>query len=218
MLGHVNRSGALAVVAVLASLATSSYAADALLLPPASVGSSQLTRGAVSAAKIAPGAVTTNAVRDGALLRGDLAASSTVGPVGAVGSAGVAGPPGPRGVAGPVGPTGITGARGPTGAAGTKGETGEPGDTPGLRYVQVFAPFVHVAANQEQAGTALCPNGWRVMSGGLSDQFFLNGAPPLPLTLMVSEPDAGGTRWTVTMRAGATPADFVVQATCTTIG
>jgi hypothetical protein len=51
MLGHVNRSGALAIVALVASLASSSYAAGVVLLPPASVGSTQLTGGAVTAAK-----------------------------------------------------------------------------------------------------------------------------------------------------------------------
>jgi hypothetical protein len=58
----------------------------------------------------------------------------------------------------------------------------------------------------------------RVLSGGLSDQFFLNGAPPRPLKLMVSEPNADGTLWTVTMRAGATPTDFKAEANCTSIG
>ena len=95
MLGHVNRSGALAVIALIASLASSSYAAGLLAVPPASVGSSQLTRGAVSAAKIAPGAVTTGAVHDGTLVRGDLSAAWSKGPVGALGPAGPAGPCGP---------------------------------------------------------------------------------------------------------------------------
>jgi len=221
MLGHVNRSGALAVIALIASLASSSYAAGLLAAPPASVGSSQLTRHSVSAAKIAPGAVTTHAVHDGTLLRGDLNAAwsnGTVGAVGAVGPAGPAGPLGDRGTAGAAGPTGLTGARGPAGTAGTKGETGDPGETPTIPHDQVFAPFVHVDANQEQTSTAVCPSGMRVLSGGLSDLFFLNGAPPLPLKLLVSEPNADGTVWTVTMSAGATPADFSAEANCTSIG
>jgi len=81
MLGHVNRSGALAIVALVASLASSSYAAGVVLLPPASVGSTQLTGGAVTAGKIAAGAATTRAVRDGTLLRGDLAAAASADPL-----------------------------------------------------------------------------------------------------------------------------------------
>ena len=58
MFSRVNRSGALAAVALVASLASSSYAAGVLPLPGATVGSTQLKRGAVGAVKIATGAVT----------------------------------------------------------------------------------------------------------------------------------------------------------------
>ena len=85
---RINRSGALAIMALVAALASSSYAASVRSLPRASVGSIQLKRGAATAAKIATGAVSSHAVRDGTLLRGDLAAGQTVGPAGPVGSAG----------------------------------------------------------------------------------------------------------------------------------
>src|SRR5450755_2331392 len=158
MLGHVNRSGVLAIVALVASLASSSYAAGVVLLPPASVGSTQLKGGAVTAAKIAPGAATTRAVRDGTLLRGDLAAAASAGPAGAGGSAGHAGAPGASGAAGPAGPAGLTGARGPAGIAGANGATGDQGSAPQPSYFTVGTlGNVFVAANDESTGTISCP-------------------------------------------------------------
>lgn len=97
MFSRVNRSGALAAVALVASLASSSYAAVVLPMPGGSVGSFQLKRGAVGAVKIATGAVTGRAVRDGTLLRGDLVPDVSAGPAGPVGSPGPTGAPGERG-------------------------------------------------------------------------------------------------------------------------
>jgi hypothetical protein len=194
MLGHVNRSGALAIVALVASLASSSYAAGVVLLPPASVGSTQLKGGAVTAAKIAAAAATTRAVRDGTLLRGDLAAAASAGPAGAGGSAGHAGAPGASGAAGPAGPTGpsgLTGARGPAGIAGAKGATGDQGSAPQPSYFTVGTlGNVFVAANDESTGTISCPAGMRVLSGSPSSVSIGPGRPRL--TLVTSEPNQAG--------------------------
>jgi collagen triple helix repeat protein len=210
MLRHVNRSGALAVMAVVASLASTSYAAGVVLLPPASVGSNQLKGSAVSAAKIAAGAATTRAVRDGTLLRDDLAAVASAGPAGAVGSAGHTGAPGARGA---NGTTGLTGARGPAGTAGAKGANGDQGSAPKPSYLTVGTlGNVFVAANDESTGTISCPAGMRVLSGGPSGVPIGPGTPRL--TVVASEPNPAGTGWIVTMRAGAQQEDFQVQAIC----
>jgi Collagen triple helix repeat (20 copies) len=213
MLHHVNRSGALAVVALLAALAGSSYAAGAVLLPSASVGSPQLKGSVVTAAKIATGAATTSAVRDGTLLRGDLAPAAAAGPAGAAGAAGRTGAPGARGASGTAGPTGLTGARGPAGIAGAKGASGDQGSAPPPSYFSVGTlGNVFVGANDESTGTISCPPGMRVLSGGPSG--VPTGPGPPRLTVVTSEPDPAGTGWIVTMRAGAREEDFQVEAIC----
>lgn len=213
MLGHVNRSGALAVVALVAALASSSYAAGVVLAPPASVGSPQLKRSTVTAAKIAAGAASTRAVRDGTLLRGDLASAAAGGPAGAVGPAGQAGAPGARGATGVAGPTGLTGARGPAGIAGAKGATGDQGSAPQPSYSVVGTlGNVFVAANDESTGTISCPARMRVLSGSLSG--VTTGPGPPRLTVVTSEPNQAGTGWIVTVTAGAQAADFQVEAVC----
>lgn len=208
---RVNTTGVLAVVALVASLTSSSYAAG-VLAPASSVGSTQLKHGAATSAKIAPGAVTTRAVHDGTLLRGDLAAGASVGPAGPAGSAGQTGAPGARGTTGAVGSIGLRGQLGPAGAAGPKGSTGDPGLPHDQSYGEVFMlGSVDVAANGEQTGTLECPSGMRVLSG--SPELFI-GAQSADLTLVASEPNAAGTGWVVTMKAGALPSGFQIEATC----
>lgn len=212
---RINNSGALALVALFAGLAGSSYAAGVLPLPPTSVGTGQLKPGAATAAKIAAGAVTAPAVRDGSLLRGDLAASAFAGPAGPVGGAGQPGPPGALGPTGAAGRAGATGARGRRGAAGAKGPTGDPGQDPSGVPDEVFsAAFIHVDPNAEQTGTLACPEDMRVLSGGPSNLSIILGGKANPLTLVVSEPNAAGTGWIVTMKAGAKPSDFNIEASC----
>ena len=187
-----------------------------MLPPPASVGSPQLERGAVTTAKIAAGAATTRAVRDGTLLRGDLAAEAAGRPAGAVGPAGQAGAPGAGGTTGVAGPTGLTGARGPAGIAGAKGPTGDQGSAPQPSYSVVGTlGNVFVAANDESTGTISCPAGMRVLSGSPSSMPIGPGSPRL--TVVTSEPNQAGTGWIVTMRAGAQAADFQVEAICAVI-
>ena len=71
---------------------------------------------------------------------------------------------------------------------------------------------VEVAANQEQTGTIACPDGMRVLSGSPSGTPI--GPSPPGITLVASEPNPAGTGWVVTMRAGARPEDFQVEAIC----
>src|SRR5436305_7617600 len=61
---------AVAVLALGISLGGTAYASG-VLLPPASVGSVQLKRGAVTASKLAANAITAQAVKRGTLLRAD---------------------------------------------------------------------------------------------------------------------------------------------------
>jgi hypothetical protein len=212
MLGHVNRSGALAAMALVAALASSSYAAGVLRLPAASVGSRQLKSGAATAPKIATGAASAPAVRHGTLLRGDLAGAVSRHAQGPVGSTGPIGAPGPGGT---IGATGPSGARGPAGAPGPKGAIGDPGTTP-FTYTSVSTLVnVDVAPNDEATSTLACPAGMRVLSGNGQDGSTI-GNPPL--TTEASEPDSTCTGWTVTMRAGPRASRFLVHAVCAVIG
>ena len=216
MLGSVNRAGVLAIMALLAALASSSYAAGVLPLSPASVGPIQLESGAVTAVKFAAGAVSGRAVRDGTLVRRDVARAATLGPTGPLGSTGPTGAPGQRGPVGPGGARGPTGPRGPAGAAGPKGAIGDRGPAPIPQHYVVFTHpgFIHIPANAEQTATLACPDGTRVISGGPADGFVIAGAPVRPHTVMASVPNATGTGWVVTIKAGATAYDLEIKATC----
>src|SRR6201986_3229545 len=85
---------AVAVLALGISLGGTAYASG-VLLPPASVGSVQLKRSAVTAPKLAANAITAKAVKRGTLLRADFKAgelpSSHAGPAGHAGAPGVPG-------------------------------------------------------------------------------------------------------------------------------
>lgn len=217
MLGRINRSAALASVALVVALASSSYAAGVLPLPAASVGSRQLKLGAATAVKIAARAVGAPAVGHGTLLRRDLAAAVSRNPQGPVGSAGPTGDPVQRGTAGAGGATGPAGGRGPAGAAGLKGAPGDPGTTP-FTYTRVITlGEVDVAANDEATSTLACPAGMRVLSGSEQDGAII-GDPRTSVTIEASEPNASGTGWTVTMRAGAVDSHFQIVAICAVFG
>jgi hypothetical protein len=214
MFSRVNHSGALAAVALVAALASSSYAAGVLAPPGGSVGTPQIKRGAVGAVKLATGAVTGRAVRDGTLLRGDLAPDEPAGPAGPVGSPGQTGAPGERGAAGGPGLAGLTGPRGTAGPAGAKGATGDPGPTPNSYYEVFSHNIVVVAANDEQTGTIDCPAGTRVLSGAPTG--LVTHPTPL-LTVVTSEPNAGGTGWVLRMRAGTVTTSFQIGALCAAV-
>jgi hypothetical protein len=210
---HVNYSGALAIVALLAALTSSAYAAGVLRLGPASVGRTQLKPGAVTAAKLAAGAVTAPAVRDGTLLGADLALSQSSGPAGQAGSRGQTGAPGQRGASGPPGATGINGTPGPAGPPGPLGATGDPGLPPDPSAFGEDSGTEVVTSNSEHTGTFDCPPGDRVLSGFPTSGF--TNLPLAPLTLVSSEPNAAGTAWVVTMRNdSAAQAFFRIDAIC----
>jgi Collagen triple helix repeat (20 copies) len=96
------RSNLIAYVALFAALGGSAYAA-----------------GKITASQIAPSAVKSKHVKDGALVAADFAAGSL--PRGERGPAGPQGQAGPQGEAGPTGQTGPAGPAGPAGAQGERG-------------------------------------------------------------------------------------------------
>ena len=71
---------------------------------------------------------------------------------------------------------------------------------------------IEVPANGVGTGTAACPTGMRVLSGGPTD--FVVGPSPARQTIVASEPNAAGTGWVVTMRAGALASSFQIQMIC----
>jgi hypothetical protein len=213
---HLTRSGVLAIVALIAALAGGSYAAAGLLVPPASVGSSQLQRGAAIAVKLAPGSVAARAVHRGSLLRGDLAPSASAGLTGAAGPAGHAGDPGAAGAPGPAGSPGPAGAAGASGPTGPKGPTGDPGSAPAPSFTTTVSfGNTEVAAFDVGTGVAICPKGTRVLSGGPTSLRTVSGTPLLDV--ISSEPNDDGTGWLVTMRAFATQSNFQVIAVCAVV-
>jgi Collagen triple helix repeat (20 copies) len=146
--------------------------ASGVLLPPASVGSVQLMRGAVTAPKLAANAITAitaKAVKRGTLLRADFKSGQLpAGRPGPAGYAGAAGATGSRGATGPIGPAGTTGSTGPIGPQGAPGERGDPGP-PGPRALSNYQ-VVHVdSVPMDQTLkeiTVDCPPGTAVLGGG----------------------------------------------------
>jgi collagen triple helix repeat protein len=118
LLSHLSYANVVSTVCLFVVLGGTAYAATSL--PNNSIGSAQLKANAVTSEK----------VRDGALLRKDFKAGQLLagprGPVGSTGAAGVQGPAGPQGPQGSSGATGAPGAQGPAGPQGPKGETGTP--------------------------------------------------------------------------------------------
>ena len=94
-----------AVVALVASLGGTSYAAATLAKN--SVGTSQLRTSAVKSSDLAANAVSSSKVKNGSLLAADFKAGQLpAGPAGATGAAGPAGPAGATGATGTTGPIG----------------------------------------------------------------------------------------------------------------
>ncbi|MGW6575416.1 hypothetical protein ACWGAN_25105 [Streptomyces sp. NPDC054945] len=107
-------------------------------------------------------------------------APGPAGPAGAPGPAGPAGAPGPAGPAGAPGTTGPAGAQGPAGPA---GPAGPPGAT--LTLVRVADQERTVAPGTAVGSTAVCPEGYKAVSGGFVSSF--------GLTVNVSQrADSGG--------------------------
>jgi hypothetical protein len=109
---HLSYANVVSTICLFVVLSGTAYAATTL--PNNSVGSAQLKVNAVTSEK----------VRDGALLRKDFKAGQLLaGPRGSVGAPGAQGPAGPPG---PQGSAGAPGAQGPAGPPGPKGDTGTP--------------------------------------------------------------------------------------------
>src|SRR4051794_23885469 len=107
LLSHLSYANVVSTICLVVVLSGTAYAATTL--PNNSVGSAQLKANAVTSDK----------VRDGALLQRDFKAGQLLpGPRGAVGAAGAQGPVGPQGS------TGAPGGQGPAGPQGPKGDTG----------------------------------------------------------------------------------------------
>ncbi len=115
----------MATVALFIALGGGAYAATEL--PRNSVGTKQLSQGAVTPSKLSAGARRALIGHPGAA-----GAAGDVGPSGIQGLQGLQGDPGKQGDRGEVGAAGLTGERGETGEqgkAGNPGETGERGET-----------------------------------------------------------------------------------------
>lgn len=99
------------------------------------------------------------------------------------GPPGPAGPAGAPGPAGPAGPAGAPGPAGPAGAPGPAGPAGPPG--PSLTLVRVVGQESAVAPGTASGSTAVCPEGYKAVSGGFVSSF--------GLTVNVSQrADSGG--------------------------
>jgi len=105
--------------------ASSALAGTALFI--ALGGSAFAANGLIQAGELAPGAVTSRAIRHGAVEPRDLSASTKALIVGAHGAAGANGNVGSTGAAGTPGASGVNGANGPNGANGTNGVDGTDG-------------------------------------------------------------------------------------------
>lgn len=196
---------AVAVLALGISLGGTAYASG-VLLPPASVGSVQLKRGAVTASKLAANAITAKAVKRGTLLRADFKAgelpSSQTGPAGPAGAAGVPGAQGATGLTGPRGTTGSTGPIGPQGTPGEKGDPGPQGPRALSNYQVVHLDSVPMDQTIKEV-TVDCPPGTAVFGGGEAKSSDLIGIED-------SEPAFGNRGWTVTATiARANPGVFI---------
>jgi hypothetical protein len=131
------------VVAVLGTTPLAAIAQNAAF-PPNSVGTAQLKRNAVVAAKIAPNAVRTGHVLNGSLLLADFRPGQI--PQGAKGD---------KGERGDKGETGATGLRGPEGP-------------PGLAAVEVVGVAQTAAPGTYGGLVAPCPAGKTAIGGGVS--------------------------------------------------
>ena len=189
----------LSATALVVAVFTATPAGDAakrLVLPPNSVGTVQLKKGAVTAAK----------VRAHSLLAADFERGQlTAGPAGPKGDPG---PQGPKGDPGPQGRTGPQGPPGPQGPTGPAGHPGAPG-APAVTGWQLIRHTVSLPANG--AATiygANCPAGDHVLGGGITSS-------PVGRLKVIRENGPNGNGWfgTVTNSGGGTT-QVVTWAIC----
>ena len=173
---------AAAVAVVVLGATPLGYAAKRLVLPPNSVGTAQLKKGAVTAAK----------VRTHALTAADFAPRQLAG--GPAGPAGDPGPQGPAGAPGARGPAGSKGPQGPRGLTGPQGATGAPGSSGISGWHLVQNEFV-LRGEESGTGAADCPVGQDVLGGG---ETWTGSNGPSGLTAVTENgPNSTGTGWTV---------------------
>jgi hypothetical protein len=91
-------------------------------------------------------------------------AAGPQGPQGALGPQGAPGPPG--GPQGPAGPPGPQGPSGPLGSPGPQGAQGPPGPSNLSALTTISGPTVEVPAGNIKGAEAVCPEGFRAVSGG----------------------------------------------------
>jgi hypothetical protein len=177
-------------------------AAKKLVLPKASVGTGQLTKNAVTSAKVRDGSLTAADFRRGTLKAGPRGPAGPAGPQGANGQTGAQGPAGPQGTSGPAGPPGTTGPAGP------KGDTGPPGPpgSDGVSGYEVVSSDSVVATAAGVVAEAECPAGTSVLGGGGT----LIGVPPPGAGIVTSRP-MDQQKWYVLFMAPQ-PAKWEVRA------
>jgi Collagen triple helix repeat (20 copies) len=201
-----HHSGVLACVALLVALGGTSYAA--VTVARNSVGSAQLKAGAVTPAKLADENVTAAKVARGGLSLDDLAPGQLVD-----GPRGDRGPVGDRGVAGAAGSAGLRGAVGDPGPVGPPGADGAPGGVGARGTEQVVLAHGQFVAppNAEGEGTAICPDGTRVLNGSVI-------LPKPDIVIGDSEPINGGLAWQVAVFSHEAFNETVqIVATCAAI-
>jgi hypothetical protein len=132
-------SPALVVSLIALSVALGGTGYAAIVLPANSVGTKQIKRNAVTAAKVKDASLLAADFRPGQLPAGS---AGPAGPAGAAGATGAGGATGAAGATGATGETGVTGAQGLQGPKGDKGDPGADGspDTP----QQVLAKLAQV--------------------------------------------------------------------------
>jgi hypothetical protein len=149
LLSHLSYANVVSTICLVVVLSGTAYAATTL--PNNSVGSAQLKANAVTSDK----------VRDGALLRKDFKAGQLLagprGSTGAPGAPGPAGPPGPQGSVGSTGASGAPGAQGPPGGF----------DLAKITYVTSLPfPVPPTAAGNSIGTVTRCPAGSKPIAGG----------------------------------------------------
>ena len=209
-----HHAGALALLALVATVGGTAYAAG--VLPRASVGSAQLKAGAVTAKKLRAGAVTGGAVRDGTLLRADVKAGqlpdSGPGPQGPQGPAGVVGPAGPRGAAGARGSAGLVGPDGTAGVTGPQGFSGITGPAGFHEKSITNSGFFFVGRNLATTESFSCPARQHVLSGVATGMGTVS-----TLRVFGSHPSADGTAWVIDMSGGSVGGNYTIQAICAVV-
>lgn len=161
---------------------------------------------------------------------GPRGATGATGATGAAGPKGDTGPQGPKGDTGPQGPkgdtgpqgpkgdTGPAGAVGPRGAVGATGATGAtgPSGANGVSGYQRVSVARNVPANFLAAQSVTCPNGKKVLGGGVQLVSTLTVSQQVKTVVHQSYPFNDNV-WTVFFsNTNAVPIDITVWATCVT--